>query len=144
LKKKKSKLFIILASHMESFILGSECWKFGSLDMEWPIYYISERVHISYISWKGQHTLHFLKVSTYATFPELVTYAKFPERVNICYTSWKDQHTLHFLKGSTYATFPERVNIRYISWKGQHTLHFQCISYKTVQRCWQTDLQQPQ
>jgi hypothetical protein len=22
---------------MESFILGSECWKSGSLDMEWPI-----------------------------------------------------------------------------------------------------------
>jgi hypothetical protein len=21
---------------MESFIVGSECWKFGSLDMEWP------------------------------------------------------------------------------------------------------------
>jgi hypothetical protein len=35
-----------LASHMESLILGSECWKFGSLDMEWsihmkPIYYIT-------------------------------------------------------------------------------------------------------
>jgi hypothetical protein len=34
---KSPKLFIILASHMESFILGSECWKFGSLDIEWPI-----------------------------------------------------------------------------------------------------------
>jgi hypothetical protein len=22
---------------MESFILVSECWKFGSLDMEWPM-----------------------------------------------------------------------------------------------------------
>jgi hypothetical protein len=32
--KKSTKLFIILASHMESFILGSECRKFGSLDME--------------------------------------------------------------------------------------------------------------
>jgi hypothetical protein len=27
-----------LASHMESFILGSECWKFGSPDMDWPIW----------------------------------------------------------------------------------------------------------
>jgi hypothetical protein len=35
--KKSPKLFIILVSLMESFILGSECWKFGSLDMEWPV-----------------------------------------------------------------------------------------------------------
>jgi hypothetical protein len=34
--KKSPKLFITLASHMESFILGSECWKFG-----WPVYPIS-------------------------------------------------------------------------------------------------------
>jgi hypothetical protein len=34
--KKSPKLFIIVASHMENFILGSECWKFGLLDMEWP------------------------------------------------------------------------------------------------------------
>jgi hypothetical protein len=36
--KKSPKLFIILASHMESFILGSECWKSGSLDMDWLLY----------------------------------------------------------------------------------------------------------
>jgi hypothetical protein len=35
--KKSPKLFIILGSHMERFSLGSECWKFGSLDMEWTI-----------------------------------------------------------------------------------------------------------
>jgi hypothetical protein len=35
--KKSTILFIIFDSHMESFILGSECWKFGLLDMEWPI-----------------------------------------------------------------------------------------------------------
>jgi phage-related holin len=35
--KKSLKLFIVLVSHMKSFILRSECWKFGSLDMEWPI-----------------------------------------------------------------------------------------------------------
>jgi hypothetical protein len=34
-EKKSPKLFIILASHMESLILGSEWWKFGSPDMEW-------------------------------------------------------------------------------------------------------------
>jgi hypothetical protein len=35
--KQSPKLFIVLVSHMECFILGSECWKFGSLDMEWPL-----------------------------------------------------------------------------------------------------------
>jgi hypothetical protein len=35
-ENKSPKLFIILASLLETFILGSECWKSGSLDMEWP------------------------------------------------------------------------------------------------------------
>jgi hypothetical protein len=34
-----------LASHMESLILGSECWKFGSLDMEWPFAYLQQLVN---------------------------------------------------------------------------------------------------